>query len=437
LLNYIAKRNNIMAKFEDYLDQETLDKLRAMSSPTPSPHPTPTPIEQPKGMGPLADPNDYKPSILMPVIQKQAEMQAAMPEEESDPSYVANNVFSKSNPLPPSVQEINPGFTDNTVENLRGLQEKSEADQRAAAYAKAFNMIGSGMLGKKANTVVDTSASDKLADTFADLSKNKIKNFQDRGDKENDDPNSAASVGMRHFAKPMMAKLGIKIPDNMSYNQMAKMSPMLVSMFNSQENREARIESAKLQREGMQLQREQMRQDKKDKMSQPSDKQISGLTDLDNALSALDSIESQKDKFDTGPVSNVQNKLAGMIGVDDSKKSAFKAQVGDQLAQYIKSISGAAVSDQERAFLLQNLPTMADNDATFKAKLHIVKSRLQTNKANFMKNLQAQGKSVSDFDNSNIQKNSSSKIKVSNGSETFEIDPSDLSDAEKDGFKKI
>jgi hypothetical protein len=158
-----------------------------------------------------------------------------------------------------------------------------------------------------------------------------------------------------------------------------------------------RQKDRQLQREIMQSTQDIARKDKLDNEAKLSDKQIGQITEFDDALSSIESIKRQKDDFDTGPVSAIQSGIAGTIGIDDSKKSAFKAQVQDDLARYIKSISGGAVSDEERAFLIQNLPTMKDNDETFKAKLDVVESRLKRNRENFLKNAEKAGKNVKKF----------------------------------------
>lgn len=170
------------------------------------------------------------------------------------------------------------------------------------------------------------------------------------------------------------------------------------------ESRKFREEEARLRREEMALRRDEaksqkdlVREDKLEKEARLSDKQIAQVTEFDDALSSIDSIKRQKDEFDTGPVSSAQSKVAGFFGIDDSKKSAFKAQVQDDLARYIKSISGGAVSDQERAFLIENLPTMSDNDETFKAKLDVVEKRLRKNRENFLGNAEKAGKRVDKF----------------------------------------
>lgn len=129
---------------------------------------------------------------------------------------------------------------------------------------------------------------------------------------------------------------------------------------------------------------------------------VNDKTAMDNTLSLLNTIKAMKngDKgvggIATGKMENMRNSAAQMIDVGDPKVSTFKAMVGTQLADYIKSISGAAVSDQERAFLLQNVPSMGDDDETFNAKLDKVTERLTGNRARFIDNVAGSGRKVTD-----------------------------------------
>lgn len=205
------------------------------------------------------------------------------------------------------------------------------------------------------------------------------------------------------------------------------------------EFREKQLQSQRedraLQREMMQNTKNQARQDKLEKEAKLSDKQLADLATHDSAIKALDDVIEQKKKWDTGKLSMGMNKVAGMVGLDDAEKSAFKSSVGEQLAQYIKSISGATVSPTERAALLENVPSVYDNDDTFEAKAQALKKRLGRNRQVELDTLEKGGKNTSAFKSE--KQPMSSKIKVSNGKETFEIDESDLADAEKDGYHRI
>ena len=130
-----------------------------------------------------------------------------------------------------------------------------------------------------------------------------------------------------------------------------------------------------------------------------SDKQVQVITDFDNAIESARIIAAEKGDIDTGPISAAQNWLAQRLGVDTPEKTTFRARVGDQLAGYIKSISGATVTDAERRTLLQNIPKMEDNDATFNQKLEKLRTDLERLRSQTVTNIGRQGKDVSEFEN--------------------------------------
>lgn len=138
-------------------------------------------------------------------------------------------------------------------------------------------------------------------------------------------------------------------------------------------------------------------EDKNKEKAKLSDKQTSDLANLDQALDQMGIIAIEKSDIDTGPLASARNSFAQTFGIDNSEVSTFRARVGSQLADYIKSISGAAVSDNERAFLLKNMPVLSDKDDTFIAKLNMVKDRLRRNRDIYVSNLNRKGKNVEEF----------------------------------------
>jgi hypothetical protein len=128
-----------------------------------------------------------------------------------------------------------------------------------------------------------------------------------------------------------------------------------------------------------------------------SDGQLKTVAQYDIGLETLRDISEKKKSIDTGPLASGKNALAAKIGADDPKISAFRAAVGDQLAVYIRGLSGAAVSDRERAFLIQNIPKMEDNDQVFEAKLALVSDRLARLREIEVELFGKQGKDVEAF----------------------------------------
>jgi hypothetical protein len=93
----------------------------------------------------------------------------------------------------------------------------------------------------------------------------------------------------------------------------------------------------------------------------------------------------------------VRNLFASKVGLDDADVSEFRALVGDQLAAYIKDISGAAASDKERAFLEKNTPTIGDNDETFLRKVNNVIWKVEQMRAGKVQALDDAGRETSMF----------------------------------------
>jgi hypothetical protein len=110
------------------------------------------------------------------------------------------------------------------------------------------------------------------------------------------------------------------------------------------------------------------------------------IVELQGARNLIDQLGRMKTEgdIDTGPIANAIDWVRSKAGIGDPKRVEFKAMVGTQIADYIKSISGATVSESERASLLENVPTASDNDDAFMAKLATVK-RMIDNKLNTKK----------------------------------------------------
>jgi hypothetical protein len=128
--------------------------------------------------------------------------------------------------------------------------------------------------------------------------------------------------------------------------------------------------------------------------------EVEGVIELQGARTLLGQLEElkTKGKIDTGPIANAIDWLRSKAGVGDPKRVEFKAMIGTQIAEYIKSISGATVSEPERASLLENVPTAGDNDEAFMAKLATVKSLIDTKLKTKREAFAATGRQTAIFD---------------------------------------
>lgn len=128
--------------------------------------------------------------------------------------------------------------------------------------------------------------------------------------------------------------------------------------------------------------------------------EVEGVVEIQGARKLLDDLGTMKTEgnIDTGPIAAAGSWLASKAGMADPKRVEFKALVGTQIADYIKSISGATVSEGERAQLLQNVPTEWDNDKEFMAKLATVKRILDNKLAAKRRAYAATGRPTAIFD---------------------------------------
>lgn len=145
---------------------------------------------------------------------------------------------------------------------------------------------------------------------------------------------------------------------------------------------EIRLETAKKKAEGGQL---------------PSVSDARAVTEIDAALGELGKIGRDASKIDTGPIADAQSVARSLVGMPDAEVVKFKSRVGEQLAQYIKGISGATVAKEERARLLENVPTFQDNDVEFDAKLERVIETLNGWRQREISAMKAAGKKTEQF----------------------------------------
>lgn len=343
--------------------------------------------------------NPYE--ALRGVEEKQAMLKENMrPQAEPDRALAgeASNIGMEKSSLPKEIQSLMMGGMKPVSQEpmkddeLEAAQKNAALIQLMTALGKSGNQIGASIARTKAdNSVLDTverGANQGVADILT-----KRKAAAEKADLDDAnalrDPNSAISKSLRDGAN----LFGIKVDNTVSGKQLRDSGINLGSLLSAFENAQARRDAAALSARD----RQEKLDDKKELRARLSDKQIQTISEYDKSLSTLKSILNEKDQHDTGPVAGRWHTMASWIGMNDADKAAFKADVGDSLAQYIKSISGAAVSEKERRDLIANLPTMNDNDEQFKAKAKMVQDRLEGFRDIELDLMQKQGKNVENF----------------------------------------
>ena len=124
------------------------------------------------------------------------------------------------------------------------------------------------------------------------------------------------------------------------------------------------------------------------KISQLSDAQQQTLASADEVLSSIDRMDELKKNVDTGLVSNAIGSILEIADMAPEGFTELKSTSNDSLAKYVKSISGAQVSEMEAKRLGTIIPTTKDNDETFVRKLAMFKQIVESNKQSFVEAVQ-------------------------------------------------
>lgn len=198
----------------------------------------------------------------------------------------------------------------------------------------------------------------------------------------------------------------------------------------------AQQDLAKAVREQTQANRDLVRQDKKEKEAKLTEKQSGEIQDFDDSIATTKSLLSQLGNHSdwTGPV---DGRLPDFSVTPEQVN--FRAELGRMVDKYRKLITGAGASNVELKKLESRLPQSTDTYANFVAKAKGFVDEVERGRGRYLKNLGAQGKNIKPFESgvSAPQESQAEKIIVTNGKETLQIDPSDLAEAEKDGYKRM
>ena len=303
-------------------------------------------------------------------------------------------------------------------ENRKALEESLSGRRTGTMVAQAFGGLGDIIAGKGPSAAPYEAAREKLDSKVAQFDKDKAAAYGDLFQKEKlgemkskqeieareNDPMSQESKVAKEAAKRMGYQGDL---ESLTASQFKRFSPAFEKIYSIEQNKLARQDTlaARAQERQMasaakEMAKEEQKVAKAVEKSRLTDTQGKEIGDLDAALSMVDYVKTSKEQsgIDTGPVSSRMNAVAQTLGIDDPEKTKFKATVQDQLAQYIKSMSGATVSPSERASLLETMPTMNDNDSAFNAKLESLKQRIGNLRENKIQTYQKLGKDVSAFE---------------------------------------
>lgn len=114
-----------------------------------------------------------------------------------------------------------------------------------------------------------------------------------------------------------------------------------------------------------------------------SGKQIEQRSSMTNVLSSINRITFLKKGVDTGVFANGWGNLTEYFDAQPEGFTELKSETNDSLAKYVKALSGAQVSEQEAIRLGAIMPKTTDNDDTFKRKLRVFRTIMESNQAAF------------------------------------------------------
>lgn len=173
-----------------------------------------------------------------------------------------------------------------------------------------------------------------------------------------------------------------------------------------------------------------------------SDKQTELITQYDMGSDVLDRIEDQLASTTDflGPyASRVEDQKSLVPGVErDPEFIKMQALVGDQLAKYVKQLSGTAVSDEERKRLEKNIPMMTDKPGEFKIKLDEFRKTLNEARERTIGNIEKQGKNPSAFKDKAQKQQSGDMVRMQIPDGRIKMIPRDkVEAAKKAGAKEM
>lgn len=387
-----------------------LPQAEAAPLPTP-PSLEPSVPEEPPELQP-ASPS--LPSRITNAIQNNPISTPSMEEMAGNeqPAPPAADISSLlSNYTSPKIASMGYGAgADDTA--LNNALERQKYMTSLAGLGKAFSNIGSGIagLGAKRGITPDTSG----YDTFEKLGNLEVEGVKakraakDQSIKRQDevmdlnnkaqvnDPKSPVSV----FAREWFEKqAGMKLSDKVSASQIKEMGTSVNNLLSQQirlANLDLRKEDIGLKREGEQRRKEHEEFAKK-KYSDLSDKQAEQISLADDLLAELDQVAGMKKMLDTGPIADKVAWLKTTIGAGDPDITTTKQRLGRIMSDYMKKISGSAISDREAQRLANNIPSFKLNDNEFVAALASWRKDLEESRSRFLESLKRRGKNVEPF----------------------------------------
>ena len=171
-------------------------------------------------------------------------------------------------------------------------------------------------------------------------------------------------------------------PDKLTAWQKAQLKMHEEGMDAREIEESRRREKLKLDEKKLGLSREKFGLSKQ-QVSQLSGKQVETLSNFNSVLASVDRINEKIPKIKSGPLAGRAQTLAQFADLAPKEFTAMKAETTNALAAYVKSISGAAVSELEAQRLQGIMPHVNDAPDVFEQKTKTFQRIVRDNKKIF------------------------------------------------------
>lgn len=277
-------------------------------------------------------------------------------------------------------------YRQSLLEAFKQAQEEDKQRKAMAMLAMGASDMLRGGLGLSYKVKMP-EAQNKLWEEQL-KSNQAVQEFAARQEMEKEDPNSPISKRMKEIMRPVLAKLNISLPENISYSEMKENFPQYVKMYDTQIMQDQRKEEKEL-----------ARQEKREREEKISDKQLTEVQDFERSIGEMSDALDLLGKNDNwvGMIDALEPKL--IIGEDEAN---FRSALGRMADAYRKLITGAAAGDKELARLESRLPNLSDNPAQFKAKAKGFIEGIKKAKSRYLNVLEKSGKNVEAYKESPI-----------------------------------
>lgn len=268
---------------------------------------------------------------------------------------------------------------ESLLDAFKKAQEEDKQSQAMAMLQMGASDMLRGGLGASYKVALPEASNKVWEDQLK--SRDAMKAFLANQEMQKEDPNSPISKRMREITKPMLSKLGITMPEGMSYSEIENNFPQFTKMFNIQAATEERKE-AREQRdyEKSEKQTEGQKQLDKDFAKHYNEWESSGRSTYNKNLKRLE--DSKKSLENASLVSGrIVGSLPKILRTEEGKRIQQDVQAAAQGS--LKATLGAQFTEKEgeRIMNMAYDPSLSAEENIRKIDMAIdeIKSNAQSN----------------------------------------------------------